>query len=75
MLYCQRSTPSKTQEAEKMGKKTVLIADQNALKRKVSSVIEDVTAAWFVTDSFKIVPTKTGEKVLSGRNMYISGKR
>jgi hypothetical protein len=43
-----------------MGKKTVLIADQNALKRKVSSVIEDVTAAWFVTDSFKIVPTKTG---------------
>jgi hypothetical protein len=60
MLYCQWSTPSKTQEAEKMGKKTVLIADQNTLKRKVSSVTKDVTAAWSVTGSFKIMPTKTG---------------
>jgi hypothetical protein len=59
MLYYQQSTPSKTQEAEKMGKKTVLIADQNTLKRKVSNAIENVIAAWFVTGSFKIVPTKT----------------
>ena len=43
-----------------MGKKTVLIADQNVLKRKASSVTENVIAAWLVTDSFKIVPTKTG---------------
>ena len=43
-----------------MGKKTVLIADQNTLKRKVSSVIEDGTAAWSVIGSFKIVPIKTG---------------
>jgi hypothetical protein len=34
MLYCQRSTPSKTQEAEKMGKKTVPIADQIVPRRR-----------------------------------------
>jgi len=43
-----------------MGKKTVLIADQNTLRRKVFNVTEDGTAAWSVTGSFKIVPTKTG---------------
>jgi hypothetical protein len=43
-----------------MGKKTVSIADQNTLRRKVSSVTEDSTAAWSVTGSFKIVPTRTG---------------
>ena len=43
-----------------MGKKTVPIADQNTLKRKVSSVTEDGTAAWSVAGSFKIAPTKTG---------------
>ena len=42
-----------------MGKKTVPIADQNILKRKVFSVTEDVTTAWSATGSFKIVPTKT----------------
>jgi len=35
MLYCQESTLSKTQEAEKMGKKTVLIAGQTIPRKKV----------------------------------------
>jgi hypothetical protein len=45
MLYCQRSTPSKTQEAEKMGKKTVPIADQSTPKRKGFKTTESVIGA------------------------------
>ena len=55
MLYCQRSTPLKTQEAEKMSKKTVLIADQNTPKRRVSKTIENAIGVWPVIGNFKTI--------------------
>jgi len=58
MLYYQRSTPSKTHEAEKMSKKTVLIADQNTPKRKVFKTTESAIGVWPVIDNFKTILRK-----------------
>jgi hypothetical protein len=74
MLYCQRSTPSKTQEAEKMGKKTVPIADQNTPKRKVFKTTESAIDVWPVIDNFKTILRRNGLKRLSGRSTYIGGR-
>jgi hypothetical protein len=74
MLYCQRSTPSKTQEAEKMGKKTVPIADQNTPKRKGFKTTESVIGAWPAIGNFKTILGRNGLKRLSGRSMYIGGR-
>jgi choline kinase len=60
MLHYQRSTSLKTQEAENMGKKTVLIAGRNILKRKVSSATEGGIVAYFVVGSFRAAPLKAG---------------
>jgi hypothetical protein len=60
MLYYQRPIPSKTQEAEKMGKKTVHIADQRTQKRKVFIMHRDRdTSVNHVVDSSRINPNKS----------------
>jgi hypothetical protein len=61
MLYYQGFTLSEIQEAEKMGKKTVLIAVQRTQKRKVFITSNDKDiGADPVEDSFKIIPIKNG---------------
>jgi hypothetical protein len=61
MLYYQWSTLSKTQEAEKMGKKTVLTADQITRRRKVFTMRKDSdTVANHAADNSRINPSKSG---------------
>jgi hypothetical protein len=61
MPYCQGFTLLKIQEAKHMGKKTVLIAVQRTLERKVfmTSKGRD-TGTNLAEGSFKIIPSKNG---------------
>ncbi len=58
-----------------MGKKTVLIAGQNTLRKKVSRTTESATGVWPAIDNFRTILVRNGLKRLSGMIMYIGGKQ
>jgi len=61
MLYYQCFTPSKTQEAENMGKKSVPIAVQKTQRKKGFITSNDKgTGADRVKGSFKIILSRNG---------------
>jgi hypothetical protein len=76
MLYYQCFTLSRIHEAEKMGKKTVPIADQTTQRRR-AFIRKNGKGTYVdpVEDSFKIIPGRNDWTASSGMSMCMGGRQ